>query len=970
MSNVITYKKVTDVLADIASRHYLINTFFVGEIDDLNAEDLIFPVFQMYPTNATFPQTNGEYKTIDMTLKCRVLDKQTQNGNNEIEVHNDTFATAQDIINEINQHPFYSRSNVTLAGDISLNPLSEYTDDYAAGWEFDINLQLINNNSFCGLPMADITGYSASGPVSTGYSISFQYLQCDGNLSACTYLSAFIDTKISVLTGVTSQNYYTTGATLVGTNLIFNRNDMLSAYTVDLSSLSVGGNFLALSGGTVTGNTLFTQNLSASTYYSGSTSLSNVINNMITGTTSGLTGSINVNGLNTYTGGTIANQTINISGLTIDNITVSGNSSFQTILSGGTNLFNIINNTVTGATSGITYTKVQPGLNTYTGGTSSLPTINVSALTINTLTASGTSNFTGVLQSGGTDLSLLFLSVNDGNDITRVQPGYNTYTGGTGNNPTVNISAATLSYLSATTISGGTLYSGSTNLSNIINNMITGTTSGITGGGGSSNINGLNTYTGGTQSAQSINISGGTFDNITITGNTVFSGASASTIIILNSGTTNVSLNDWSQNIIRTGVTRSNIIGGSGNTVDYNLRNVQIIGGLNIAGKTSDTVFVNNLTGNSIYASTYYSGSTELSSLFAISSSVSAQLATKANLSGATFTNTVNAPALSATTLSGETIYSGSTPLSSIFLSTGATTTASSVGLGNSIFKQKTGVNLEFRSLSAGTNITITTGDTITINSTATSGSGGTSNSSLPFNLGVSASDEITALTSGDAKITFLTPRSGTLSKVVAGLTTSGSTTTTVRIKKNGTVVSNNNIDLISGVFSSSISSPTLTATTMTEWDTYSVDIVTAGTGAKGLKVYFEGSYYNPFSATTSTIPWELGLAMSDEITNIGVGTSKVTMLTPFSGTVTGVTISLSTSGSTTTTVDINKNGTTIFSTRPTIDANEFSSQTAATPPVITGSTWSVYDTLTFDIDTAGTSAKGLKVWLTGYKNI
>lgn len=52
----------------------------------------------------------------------------------------------------------------------------------------------------------------------------------------------------------------------------------------------------------------------------------------------------------------------------------------------------------------------------------------------------------------------------------------------------------------------------------------------------------------------------------------------------------------------------------------------------------------------------------------------------------------------------------------------GETNTVSTVGLGNSIFKQKVGVDFQFRSLSAGTNITLVTGDTITINSTATSG--------------------------------------------------------------------------------------------------------------------------------------------------------------------------------------------------------------------------------------------------------
>ena len=58
---------------------------------------------------------------------------------------------------------------------------------------------------------------------------------------------------------------------------------------------------------------------------------------------------------------------------------------------------------------------------------------------------------------------------------------------------------------------------------------------------------------------------------------------------------------------------------------------------------------------------------------------------------------------------------------------TGEANTASSVGSGNSLYKQKTGVDLEFRSISAGTGITIVTGDTWTISSsTATTVDGWT----------------------------------------------------------------------------------------------------------------------------------------------------------------------------------------------------------------------------------------------------
>jgi hypothetical protein len=70
-------------------------------------------------------------------------------------------------------------------------------------------------------------------------------------------------------------------------------------------------------------------------------------------------------------------------------------------------------------------------------------------------------------------------------------------------------------------------------------------------------------------------------------------------------------------------------------------------------------------------------------------------------------------------------IYSAGTDLYSIFGAggSGESNTASSVGVGNSVFKQKSGVDLEFRSLSAGTNIELVTGDTITINVTGVTSS-------------------------------------------------------------------------------------------------------------------------------------------------------------------------------------------------------------------------------------------------------
>lgn len=85
----------------------------------------------------------------------------------------------------------------------------------------------------------------------------------------------------------------------------------------------------------------------------------------------------------------------------------------------------------------------------------------------------------------------------------------------------------------------------------------------------------------------------------------------------------------------------------------------------------------NQLSATTLSGGTIYSGSTDINTLFAdkihthnISdvNNLLNSLNSKPNLSGATFTGTVFAPALSATTISGGTFYSGSTPLENIFI--------------------------------------------------------------------------------------------------------------------------------------------------------------------------------------------------------------------------------------------------------------------------------------------------------------
>jgi len=116
----------------------------------------------------------------------------------------------------------------------------------------------------------------------------------------------------------------------------------------------------------------------------------------------------------------------------------------------------------------------------------------------------------------------------------------------------------------------------------------------------------------------------------------------------------------------------------------------------------------------------------------------------------------------------------------------------------------------------------------------------------------------------------------------------------------------------------------------------------------------------------TISINESMTLAVSDESTAITTGTAKITFRAPFAMTLYQLPrASLSTaSTSGIPTIDINKNGTSIFSTVLTIDANEKTSVTAATAAVLSTTTFADDDEITVDIDTAGTGAKGLKITL------
>lgn len=111
---------------------------------------------------------------------------------------------------------------------------------------------------------------------------------------------------------------------------------------------------------------------------------------------------------------------------------------------------------------------------------------------------------------------------------------------------------------------------------------------------------------------------------------------------------------------------------------------------------------------------------------------------------------------------------------------------------------------------------------------------------------------------------------------------------------------------------------------------------------------------------------------------NITSGTSKDSLVLPYGLVLDTVanggiyaTLSVAQAAGAVLTVDVNRNGTSIFSTRLTFDNNERSTLTAAAPPVLVpgGEILAKGDEITIDVDQVGTAlAKGLRVYLVGQR--
>ena len=470
--------------------------------------------------------------------------------------------------------------------------------------------------------------------------------------------------SIDSVSATTYYNYpdtYVTGFTLNNDiiTLSQNRDDSYSSFTISLSAYTgntnTSGDYLPLSGGTVTGNTIFQSRLTATTI-----SATTYYNLPIDIRTTGVTYSNNTFRFTNNTGGTYSVLFNTLTGLTINGgLSVTGNTSLQSVTAttiSATTYQNLPTDiTVTGGTysngtasftnnTGGTFTVTGFSTSTtFTGGTVTGSTNFTNGLTANTISATTYYNLPIDPDTYVTGFTLsndeITLSQNRDDSYSSFTISLSAYTGGvtsvtassglSGNTTTGDITLINTSPDQIVTISGGTgITTGGTYPNFTITNSSPDQTVVITGGTNIQIISnypnfGVN-YTGQT-SFPYLPISGGT-----VTGGTSFSnGLTANTI----SATTYYNL---PKDIFVTGGSYSNGTASFTNNTG---------GTFNVSGffKTSDDIYVTGMTfnsGNYNLTITRNDGTSFTQSLGVLSSDVTITGGTyNQNTGVATFTN-------------------------------------------------------------------------------------------------------------------------------------------------------------------------------------------------------------------------------------------------------------------------------------------------------------------------------------------
>ena len=159
----ITFRNAVGFLETIADKHYMINSFHSGFMDEVDINKLgatDYVILYAEPGAATVDKGVMTYNFTIYVLDM-INDEVGDAPNNErlgrLDTLSENLQILQDVINEFHQN-LYSTSwvddEVVLDLPISCEPFTARFDNLLSGWSASISMQVNNKNNLCIVPIS------------------------------------------------------------------------------------------------------------------------------------------------------------------------------------------------------------------------------------------------------------------------------------------------------------------------------------------------------------------------------------------------------------------------------------------------------------------------------------------------------------------------------------------------------------------------------------------------------------------------------------------------------------------------------------------------------------------------------------------------------------------------------------------------------------------------------------------------
>ncbi|MFM7088523.1 MAG: hypothetical protein ACKOW9_03250 [Candidatus Paceibacterota bacterium] len=153
----ITVNQIKSIFNDFHVRHPQLNSFYFGEIDEVDKQTYIYPLFAAIPQDVVISEAPNQNRTITHNYSLLFADKVIPSTNNKTEVLSDMLQVAQDYISEVNQSRFYNTNYLTNTSQINITPFTDKFDDVVTGWAMNFTIQAPFLQSTCTNPQTTIT---------------------------------------------------------------------------------------------------------------------------------------------------------------------------------------------------------------------------------------------------------------------------------------------------------------------------------------------------------------------------------------------------------------------------------------------------------------------------------------------------------------------------------------------------------------------------------------------------------------------------------------------------------------------------------------------------------------------------------------------------------------------------------------------------------------------------------------------